>query len=343
MKIYQTYRIVFLCGVVLSVTGCSSGSDRVTTNTTGMGTTPILFRIVAVEDDFNNDGVADTMFEFAYDTGGRVTTITESDTVAPDTNSVISFSYQGDNLVSQVAGNDVVTFTIENNRTVALEDTSEELQRYTYDNSGRIVAVEGDAFFLDDDCETLLLPGVDPEIIMPRYTLVYNTMGRLAQVDGSEGDGFVISYLANGNPNTITINGGCSDVETIVRYSYGTSGLASRATIVDEFGDITEYTFEYENGRPIRSVETVTEFSAVVLVITSTFSYNTEGRIESSTTTVDRDGGAPFTSTRTFRYEDEPCVEQVFINPVENLLVAPLRPGTRFEGGLRCGFLAQHG
>lgn len=342
MKPNQYCVSLLLTGAIASLSACSSSDDPSTPIIDDESVPPNQFRVVSVSDDTDNDGVVDVNFEFAYDVEGRVTTVTRTNTNDPSTNRVKSYTYQGDNLVSLVDGNDVFMYTIENGRPVAVEDPAGDIQRYTYDDGGNMVAVDGDAFFLDDDCDAVPIPGEDPEAAMPRYTLEYNAVGRLTLANGSEGDSLAIGYLANGNPDAITINTQCVDNSSVAQYSYDSDDLPAGAVITDEFGDITsELTFQYENSRLVSSDDTSINFLGEEEVIISDYSYSAEGRIEVVTFTGLRDEAMSFSSTRTFRYENTACVEQVFTNPVRNLLLAPLQPANTFEGGLRCGYLAE--
>ena len=255
-----------------------------------------------------------------------------------------AFSYEGTNLVSQINSFETILFSVENDQVVSIDYDGYSENRFTHDVRGRLSVVVGDAFFFDDDCEAVLGPDADPESRLPHYTLQYDSANRLTRATGSYGDDLQICYLADVRVDSLTTSGECSIQEnSSTTFTYDSNRLPLRSETTSDGKAQTELELVYENGRPVNLTIDITTARGFQSHTVQTLVYNERGllaSLASNITSSALDDGETLSSVGTFSYEDEPCVEQIFTNPADNLLVN-ISPPHLYEAGQRCGFLLE--
>jgi len=312
------------------VVGCSSGSDDPVT-------VPVVadVRISSLTIDNDDDGMPEFLIEYNYDASGRIASVSQSDLIRMLDPSVTSFSYGTDGLATRDNGFEMETFFYENGRVSRIETTDRFSDgfSYTYDGSGRLSTVVGDAFFFDDDCDSAVNQGV------PSYQLTY-IADRLTSITGSLGDVTTLAYNPQGRLSTLTSTGACGDFTetTEATFRYGSDGLVTGSTTEtsDEFNvdmpDTVELVVGYSNG--LLTSVTESEFSAFGFESTSfAFAYNDQNLLQSSTVITD-ESSLDFT----YDYEDGRCAGQRTAYPHRAVfldLQPTFRPG---DSAIACAY-----
>ncbi len=368
---FSTYRVV-LMSLCVVLTACSSedDSDVMQTDTQQQppadsqlvpdddpgvqsvdqdDTSQLDYRIVAIDTDIGSDGEIEKRLEWSYDERGRVTMAVEQNLVGSSDTQMVTFTYNGDDLVMQTTPWETINYTVQNGLTVAIETQNiYSNKRFRYNPEGLLIEVTGRAFFFDDDCNISLEPtGADPEYNLPEYQLGYDSNGRFTSAVGSYGDVLTITYRQDGQVNRIETSGECSLMgNSFFEYTYDESSLPTGYTLFTEqvSGDylpVAEYDIYYNNQKlPGQIVQTFIDDGEEFNVVQD-LSYNSDGLITQIQITADIVvQGLPreFISTTSFTYEAESCQEQISTDPSEILALVRF-PGREFDKGQTCGFI----
>ena len=322
---------VLLLFVGLTVGACSSGTDD---GNNGAGVTPantpdLNLRVATMSTEV--DGVPRFLFEYDYDSLGRILTITEVNLATGDNRDVTTFTYGPDGIISRSNMSEMETFSYQNGRISQIDSDSRfgDNFSYTYDASGRLTDVVGDAFFSNDDCDVFVgIDGVD--LPAPTYQLAY-TGDRLSNITGSAGDVTTISYNAQGKITTLsTVNACDGDGTTTVNFAYDSNGRPMGASTREIFGEdgFIDYSEElavsYSNGR-LSLLEVTSADSTFSENSTTSYSYDAQGLLTMAVVNSEETFNGTVDSTAvnvSFTYEEGRCAGQRTAYPHRAIFLA---------------------
>jgi len=240
--------------------------------------------------DFDNNGVAEGVTEYSYDSAGRL--VSER------------YAYADDG----VPDTDFATFSLGVPSGAA---ASNQVTTYTYDGDGNLASME-----IVNDAETIT--GVYAHGADGRYlTADYDTFAhevtydsdRVDHVDtmvgGSAVQGFDYSYLA-GQVSRVTWTQPGSAAETYDDFEWYADGwIKSITTTTNTSSVITYRTFTYDSGKPTKRLNTRSDG-------TDTYSWTNDYGSSGYVTRIDLEDDGSVEATVTVEFETGECVDVWF-------------------------------
>lgn len=300
------------------------------------------------------DGTPQFLFEYDYDSLGRIDTITRINLDTMDETSITTHTYGPDGIVSRSNAFETETFFYENGRISRIESDASfgENFSYTYDNSGRLSNVVGDGFFLDGDCIVVTPAGSEP--VLPTYQITYSD-DRLTNITGSEGDITNLAYDAQGMLATLDTVADCGEFTMAsVTFGYDAEGrpVTASTAFVDGSsfpGEETEELVASYSGGLLSTVEitsTGSSFAGASFteITTTSYSYDAQGLLTMAVVEIDEESGNELINLASinlaFTYEEGRCAGQQTAYP-HRALFLDLQPNFQPSDGdaaLACVF-----